>query len=360
MSINRIMIIGEAWGQDEEEAGGLPFVGTSGKLLNAMLAQVGINRNESYLTNVFNLRPMPKNDVLNLAGPKAGGLVGYPAIKAGKYIQARYAPELDRLYREIAAEEPNLIIALGASAAWATLSTSGIKRVRGAPSTLSGPALKAVGRPIKVLPTYHPAAILREWSLRAVTVMDLFKAAKEAAFPEIRRPARFIHIEPSIDDLFQFERDFILSASALSIDIETAGDQITCVGFAPSIDRSIVVPFVDPTQRDGNYWRTAEEEVQAWLMVRKWCAMTLDPQHRRPDFRKLPYKPGVGQNFLYDMHRLWRTMGIAVANEDDTMLLHHSLQPELEKGLGFLATIYTDELAWKFMRAKHETLKKED
>ena len=360
MSKNKIFILGEAWGKDEEDAGGLPFVGASGKLLNAMLAQVGIDRKDCYVTNVFNLRPEPKNDVLNLCGPKTGGITGYPALKAGKYIQARYAPELDRLFREIAAEEPNLIIALGASAAWATLSTSGIKRVRGAPAALSGPALTAVGKPIKVLPTYHPAAILREWPLRAVTIMDLFKAAREAEYPEIRRPERFVYIEPSIDDLFAFERDFILSASALSIDIETAGDQITCVGFAPSIDRSIVVPFVDPMQKDGNYWRTAEEEVQAWAIVRRWCAMTIPPEKRRTRWKGLPYKPGVGQNFQYDMHRLWRTMGVEVVNEDDTMLLHHSLQPELEKGLGFLATIYTDELPWKFMRAKHETLKKED
>jgi hypothetical protein len=42
------------------------------------------------------------------------------------------------------------------------------------------------------------------------------------------------------------------------------------------------------------------------------------------------------------------------------MLLHHALQPEMDKGLGFLGTVYTDELPWKFMRTKHETLKKED
>lgn len=345
MSTNRIMIVGEAWGQEEEEQG-QPFVGPSGKLLNQMLGQVGISRKESYLTNVFNLRPQPKNDVENLCGPKGLALPGYPAIKSGKYIRAEFAPELERLYREIIREQPNLIIALGASAAWALLGTSGIKKIRGAPSSLFGPAFTAVGRPIKVLPTYHPAAILREWPLRAKTIADLAKAEREAAFPEVKRPRREVWIEPTLDDLAIFERDFILPSHDLSVDIETAGDQITCVGFAPSTDRVIVVPFVDAVQRDGNYWRDLQSELKAWDFVRRWCSLP---------------KRIVGQNFNYDMTRLWVSMGIPVPHaEDDTMLLHHALQPELEKGLGFLATIYTDELAWKFMRKKHETIKKED
>jgi hypothetical protein len=50
------------------------------------------------------------------------------------------------------------------------------------------------------------------------------------------------------------------------------------------------------------------------------------------------------------MQYLWRYAGIAAKKFcDDTMLLHHALQPEMQKGLGFLASVYTDELAWKFM-----------
>lgn len=359
MSINKIMLVGEAWGEEEERIG-LPFQGPSGKLLNAMLSQVGIARNECYVTNVFNLRPQPKNDVENLCGTKVQALPGFPAIRAGKYVRAEFEPELVRLFMEIKRERPNLIVALGASAAWALLGTSGIKKVRGAPSLVSGRAAEAIGFPVKVLPTYHPAAIMRDWSLRAITVIDLHKAIREAEYPELRRPMREIWTAPTLDDLHVFERDYILPSNDLSIDIETALDQITCVGFAPTIDRAIVVPFVDPMQKDGNYWRSLEDELEAWRMVRRWCAMTIPKSYRPAPILDLPFKRGVGQNFLYDAHRLWRTMGIPVVNSDDTMLLHHALQPELEKGLGFLATIYTDELAWKFMRAKHETLKKED
>ena len=53
-------------------------------------------------------------------------------------------------------------------------------------------------------------------------------------------------------------------------------------------------------------------------------------------------------------------MGIACRGAaEDTMLLHHALQPEMEKGLAFLGSVYTDEATWKFM-SKVDTLKKED
>lgn len=354
MSLNKIMIIGEAWGREEAQAR-LPFVGTSGKILNTMLRQVGISRDESYLTNVFNLQPSgkyPDNDIKNLCGPKVEGIAGLPAVAAGKYIRAEYQGELDRLYREIRNEQPTLIIALGATASWALLETSGIRKIRGAPSLTSPRVSELVGAQIKVLPTYHPAAVMREWTLRPIVIADLYKAAEEATFPELRRPWREIWIDPTLDDLATFERDFIIPADSLSIDIETAGDQITCVGFAPSVDRAIVVPFVNPSVPSGNYWPSLHHELKAWEYVRRWCAMTIPGAPL--------YKRGVGQNFLYDIHRLWRSYGIAVHGEDDTMLLHHALQPEMQKGLGFLATIYTKELPWKFMRAKHETLKRED
>ncbi len=334
------MIVGEAWGREEALARE-PFVGPAGKILNNMLSQVGIDRRHCYLTNVFNLQPEPTNDITNLCSQKLYGIPGMPALQAGKYVRAQYADELTRLYSEVTTYSPTLIIALGATASWALLHTSGIRKVRGAPS------LAVVnGRRFKVLPTYHPAAVMREFTLRPIVIADLEKARREAEFPELRRPRREIWIEPTIADLVAFERDHILGADDLSVDIETAQEQITCVGFAPSHERAIVVPFVDALQLDGNYWRTLADELIAWEFVRRWLRLA---------------KRIGGQNFLYDTHWLWRKYGLAIPHSAfDTMLMHHAMQPELEKGLGFLATVYTDELAWKFMRAKHETLKKED
>lgn len=343
---NSIMLIGEAWGE-QEAAARQPFVGKSGWLIKQLLSQVGIAFDECYATNVFNLQPRG-NDIAALCGPKNEGIPGMPALVKGKYANASYAPELKRLYGEINRENPNLIIALGATAAWAILGSSGIRSVRGAPIGTTSPATAATGvslnRSFKVLPTYHPAAVLREWSLRPIVLADLDKAKRHSSEPGISRPSREIWVEPDLLDLRRYEEEYIKPSHRLSIDIETKGDQITCVGFAPSIDTAIVIPFWSAAQKDGNYWRTLEDEMTAWDYVKRWCAL----------------KPSVFQNGLYDIHRLWRTYGITCNLADhDTMLLHHSLQPEMEKGLAFLGTIYTDEASWKFM-SRIDTLKKED
>jgi hypothetical protein len=61
-------------------------------------------------------------------------------------------------------------------------------------------------------------------------------------------------------------------------------------------------------------------------------------------------KPCVFQNGLYDMSQLWRHNGIPTVHDtEDTMLMHHAYMPELPKGLGFLATLYSEEASWKQM-----------
>lgn len=342
---NRILILGEAWGSEEAEQG-KPFVGPSGRLLSGLLSQVGIAREECYLTNVFNLQPRPANDVKNLCGPKAGGIPKLPALSNGKYVRAEFAPELDRLYREIADVQPNLILALGGTAVWATLRSSGIRNSRGTTAATAPEVSKVIGRVIKVLPTYHPAAVLREWKLRPIVVADLAKAAEEQHFPEVKRPHREIWIEPTIADLWEFKHRYITSTSVLSIDVETKGNQITCFGVAPDEERAIVVPLFSREPPVRSYWSYADE-IEALRWIRTICG--------------LPNKK-LGQNFLYDFRFLWERYGIPIVNfEEDTMLLHHALQPEMEKGLGFLGSLYTNEASWKFMRSKvSDTIKTED
>jgi uracil-DNA glycosylase len=330
----KMALVGEAWGK-EEAASGKPFVGNAGRILNGLLSQAGIRRDDCFITNVLNLQPKPSNDIKNCCGPRAEGIADMPALIPGKYMRAEFKPELDRLYKELDLVLPNLIVALGATASWALLRTTGIASIRGAV------ALSYWG---KVLPTYHPQAVGYDWSLRPVLYADLCKAKREAEFPEIRRPQREVWIEPALTDLSAFEQ-YLDEAEMLAVDIETIGDMITCVGFAPSHDRAIVVPFYDASKPDRNYWPSFEEERTAWQWVAKWCRSPI---------------PKVLQNGLYDINFLWKTMGIAVANAThDTMLLHHALQPELPKGLAFLGSIYSTESAWKLMR-RSVTAKREE
>ncbi len=338
MSDKKIMIVGEAW-DEASAAEHRPFLGASGWILDGMLSQVGLTRHDCHLTSVFNLRPMPSSDIKNLCGTKAEGIAGLPALVKGKFVLKKYQPELDRLYGEIRKHNPHILVAAGATAAWALLKSTGIKAIRGSVA-LTHPSLP-LERAYKVLPTYNPAAVGRDWSQRPVVISDLDKAKRESATPEFCRPSRKLWLYPTLDDLARYEKEFIIPATQLGGDIETWGNQITCISFAPNPYSGIIIPFVSELRPGKNYWPTTAEELEAWNYVRRWCAM----------------KPTTWQNGMYDIQFLWRSYRIPVPlAADDTMLLHHAWQPEMEKGLGFLASVYTDEVSWKFMRKgmKHD------
>ena len=332
----KIAVVGEAWGEEEERTG-KAFTGPSGRVLRGLLRQAGIDPADCLLTNVFNQRP-PRNDVESFCGPRATALPHWNELTRGKFVREEFFPELNRLFAELTKFQPDCIIALGNTALWALCKKNGIKKFRGTP-------MLSWGGVWKVVATWHPSAVQRQWTLRPIALADISKAKRVAAIPELKRPRREVWIKPTLRDLEDFYDAHIAPAASLSVDIETAHGQITEIGFAPNAHLALVVPFYSREQADGNYWRSHADEVLAW----RWVKQVL---HTKPCF---------GQNFLYDVDYLWRTVGIPVLKAcDDTMLLHHALQPELEKGLGFLASVYTDEPSWKMMRQDNETLKKED
>lgn len=326
----KIAFVGEAPGEQEELIG-LPLVGKSGQEFTSMLQEAGIERKHCYLTNVLWTRP-PGNKLDSFLISKRDCPPGYslPAVKQGSYLHPSLLSELERLRLELTTARPNLVVALGNTATWALTGSSKISSSRGAvaESTLV-PGLK-------VLPTYHPAAVLRNWSWRVIVIQDLLKAAREMEYPEIRRPARRITINPQALDAKYFLED-AAQAPILSCDIETEKRQITIIGFATSVSRGFVIPFWDKRKPDFSYFSEADE-----LLV--WdCVAALLRKHPRVLF----------QNGLYDVQYLWR-MGIPVPGfTDDTMLLHHSMFPELPKSLEFLGSIYTNEISWKKMRPRH-------
>ena len=352
----RIVLVGEAYGAQEAQAKA-PFVGPTGSLLNRLCQEAGLitaqehkgietalwardypRRDQLYaragirLTNVFNLQP-PSNKIEALCGPKHDKR---RPIRAGKYLRPEYYGELDRLKTELEEWQPNITIGLGATALWFATGYGAITKTRG---TIIDSMLG------KFLATYHPAYLLRgAWSMRPILVSDLTKAHKHSIDRAVVRPPRTIYVPETLDDIAEaFE--WLKDASTIAIDIETAQEQITCIGFAPSKARTLVIPIWDSTKLDNSYWMEYDEQ-RVWEWIRAICAL---PAAK------------VFQNGLYDLHYLWRGYGIAVANcKHDTMLLHHALQPEVQKSLAFLGALYTDEVAWKQMRKHVTTLKHED
>jgi uracil-DNA glycosylase len=375
-----VAFVGEAWGEFEAVARH-PFVGVSGVCLFDLLCDAGWTdkteadhsdirdfwwfwnqwtasgkygerddklietrpllriwgrRPEWKLTNVFNLRP-PNNDLEALCVPKTQAPSGLPSLGNGKYISQNYLGELIRLGSDL--KEVGLVVCLGGTATWALLHNPLISKLRG---TVAAATVVAPGK--KIIAAYHPAAVLRQWELRHVTVLDLMKAKRESGFTEVRRPKRQVHIPETLDDLYTLQQ--LTPLGSLAIDIETHTDEITCVGFAFTDDRAVVIPFTDPRRDDGSYWRTFIEEKLAWDVVRKLCGSSV---------------PKVFQNGLYDVNFLWSKYGIPVNNfAEDTMLAHHCLQPEAPKALDYLGSVYTNEPAWKLMNRRGKTTIKKD
>lgn len=333
----KIAIVGEAPGEEEVIAGA-PFVGSSGRLLTWMLSQAGINRNDCYVGNVFQTRPMG-NDVKlffnkrivakKLAPSK------YPVYGTIGFVKPEFEPEIDRLRQELTIINPVIAIALGNTPLWALTGYDKITQQRGTvvESTLV-PGLK-------VMPTFHPAAVLRKWDHLPFVVADLKKAIAESGFREIRRPERFIHINPTAAEVIEY---LSKRPDIWSVDIETAMDQITCIGFAPSASEALVIPLV--TETGQSYWSSPAEELTIWLAIKVVLEDNTIPK--------------LFQNGSYDIQYL-RKHNIKVRGDlHDTMIMHHALQPELPKGLGDLASLHTNERSWKHLRTTHITETKQN
>ena len=325
----KIAFVGEAPGEMEEQIG-IPFVGKAGQEFTSLLQESGIRRSDCYLTNVLWTRP-PGNKLDEFTIKKAETPIGYslPPLSLGKYLHPDLLPEIDRLRDELTALKPNLIVALGNTALWALSGSAAIGANRG---TVSESTLVAGA---KMLSTYHPAAVLRNWSWRVVVLQDLAKAKREMEFPDIRRTERRIIINPNFWRLTWLKA--AEQSSILSVDIETEKRQITSIAFATSPSKILVIPFWDKESPDWSYWEE-EEELAIWQTI-----YDLLSRHPRVLF----------QNGLYDVQYLWSMLIPIPGFLEDTMILHHAMYPELPKSLAFLGSIYTNDVAWKKMRARH-------
>lgn len=157
----RVMLIGEAPGSDEDRQG-LPFVGRSGQLLDKMLASIGLDRTSVYISNIIPWRP-PGNRT-----PTAEeAAVCVPFIK-----------------RHIALARPDVLVCLGATPAKHLLGVeTGITRLRG-----TWMRYQEDGLDIAVLPTFHPAYLLRSPASKKQAWADML--ALKAKLAQTANPGR--------------------------------------------------------------------------------------------------------------------------------------------------------------------------
>jgi DNA polymerase len=143
-----LMFVGEAPGEDEDIQG-LPFVGKAGQLLTKIIEAMGLGRGDVYIANVLKCRP-PNNR------PPA----------PDEILACR-----DNLRRQIAAINPKVICTLGKFASQTLLNTeTPISALRGKFAEYNG---------IKVMPTFHPAYLLRNPNDKKLVWDDMKKIMKE-------------------------------------------------------------------------------------------------------------------------------------------------------------------------------------
>ena len=152
----RLMFVGEGPGADED-AQGLPFVGRAGQLLNNMITAMGLKREEVYIANVVKCRPpgnrTPEPEEANTCSPF--------------------------LFRQIDVVRPEVIVALGATAATYLLGQrQPLAGLRGRVHTFRG---------TKLIVTYHPAFLLRDPRQKKEAWADLQIAMQELGLKPPKR-----------------------------------------------------------------------------------------------------------------------------------------------------------------------------
>lgn len=317
-SHHRFAIVGEAPGRFEEEQR-RPFVGASGKVLDSLLHSVGIIRRQCLVTNVVKYRP-PNNDFSSLSQDE---------IKAGT----------DELWDELTKFNPTMVIAMGAVALKALTGKTSIEKWRG--SIINATRLhKSSLHSYPCVPTYHPAAILREYNLLHIARCDLKKAASPTPPPK-----RLFETCPSFTQCIEHLR-WLSTQPAFGFDIETDSRlNIVCMAFAASPLYAMVIPL----ENEESCYFSLDEESALWREI----ANTLSS----PAIK-------VMHNAMFELFVLKTRAGITICDPVfDTMLAAHSCYAELPKSLDFITSIYTsepyykdDRQMWDLTKAGYETL----
>jgi uracil-DNA glycosylase family 4 len=154
----RVMFVGEAPGRDEDIEG-LPFVGRSGKLLDRMIAAIGLDRSKAYIANVIPWRP--------------------PGNRTPTPQETQIC--LPFIQRQIELVNPDVLVTLGNPSTQTLLSTrEGIMKTRGRWFDYDTGT-----RTIKAIATFHPAYLLRSPSYKRMSWLDLRAIAKALEQPGV-------------------------------------------------------------------------------------------------------------------------------------------------------------------------------
>ena len=342
----RLALVGEAPGKQEVDTG-RPFVGPSGIEEMKALRKAGWERNDFHWTNAIACRPPGRGD-LNLylmqlksrnRRRKRRGETPFPTP------QECCKPRLDRELQEF-----RHILSVGSSAAKAVIPglRSGVLDVRG------GPVMRKDG--VKVLPTLHPAFVLRAPRWREAFLLDHQRARRwfedrltwsdpvVIYRPPVQKLADFLGVEWTGRGWLATQgRSRPLAWDYETDGIESLDCKVRCLGVGTA-SHVVVVPFlsIDGVKR---FYAPAEEA----QIKRVLCAWMEGPG------LKIGHNSGYYDTLVAEQH-----LGVTPTPQLDTILMHRLVEAELPHSLQYLGSTRTDVIAWKAGKEATEASTDED
>ena len=289
-----IVIVGEAPGSTEEYEQ-RPFVGDGGNMLLTVLGRNGIQREDVRLTNLCHYRPFPNNNFAHLYGSEelTNGVEGLQA-----YLKD---------------STPKVVIALGNQPLYYLTGKYGVKQGSGIGNWRGSvlPCILEGCKHVKVVPTFHPAFLLRDRKKYPIFDLDIRFALEEATREGLPIRNDTVIIDPKYSALTE-ATDRLLAAPCLTADIETYGTHIACISFSTSSSDAVV------------YGSLQEAGTRNAIRAVLTSGIPLTFHFGSFDVPVLEYNAFKVSNW-----------------EDDTMAMLHVLQPELPRSLAYATSVYT-------------------
>lgn len=320
----KIMIIGEAPGRDEDLENRV-FIGKSGKYLRKCLKEAGIKKEDVFITNVVKCAPFDEEG--NISNPD----------------DVEIASCIDYLWEEIELINPKLIITVGGKSTGALLNKWKISKVRGNLQRMEFECSSGKKKVFKVLPTWHPAYIIRGNQRAGYELMNDLLYAKQLISKKVEEKVKYELVNDQedlvlfVDKLLKMHENRKLSYGAIAVDVETS-DDVSEEGSKPKpYSPSIALVSIQIS------W--AEGEAALIPVIREESVFNdavgikiLRGQMKRI-FDRIPV---VGQNFKFDCTVLYTKLGLEVKHVVfDTLLAHHMLfSGSLPNSLEFMAGRY--------------------
>jgi uracil-DNA glycosylase len=292
----------------DDENNGTWLHGPAGSLLSAGLQHGRLMRTACYVGGLINeSAPGNRFSAFDWHGPEL-------------------ASGLAKLREDLTRVKPNCILLLGTPPLTAAGVLHDSSEFRG--TTFICNDENSPFRGYKCVSARHPRDILKDWGDSPLFAMDVVRACTQAEFPDLRQTKRMAETNLTSGEVVN-RLQSIPKGVLISFDIEGGVEQgIICVSISTHPQSAFIIPFQD-----------YDPATKAFVMT-EFNRIMADPAY-----------PKVLQNSLYDQFVMAWVLKLPVRGiVHDTMLSSWEIYPELPKGLGVQASIWTDQPFYKFQR----------